>query len=146
MQARIVKLNENYFILFLDGSISVCGKREFNLFMKSSKNITDYSGGINRWDTQYKNMEDYPGETISVITDDGSILIKDLTPFRFLFTYNQETEKDISASDYAKKHGKSVEQIKVLCRNNKIKGARKFGRDWLIPENAPYPEDGRKRK
>lgn len=145
MRARIIKDNKNYYILYLDGTMNVCTRREFNLFLKSFKIITDYTGGSNHWDLEYERMEDYPGQTIAFIGNDNSLTIYDLKPFEFLFNYESKDEKDISASEYAQKHGKSVEQIKVLCRNNRIKGARKFGRDWLIPENAPYPEDGRRK-
>lgn len=51
----------------------------------------------------------------------------------------------LTTKEYAKLHHKSVEQIKVHCRNNRIAGAYKFERDWLIPCGAPYPEDARRR-
>ena len=146
MLARIIKEKNNYYILYIDGTMSVCTKREFNLFMKSFQNIQDFSGGTHHWDLECKEMNEYKGTTIAQVNDDKSLTIFDITPFEFLFTYLNKDSKDISATEYAKKHGKSVEQIKVLCRNNKIAGARKFGRDWLIPENSPYPEDGIKNK
>ena len=52
----------------------------------------------------------------------------------------------ITAKEYAKKNGRSVEQIKVYCRNGRIPGAYKHERDWVIPSSAPYPEDRRKKK
>lgn len=146
MLARIIKEKNNYYILYIDGTMSVCTKREFNLFMKSFQNIQDFSGGAHHWDLECKEMNEYKGQTIAQVNDDKSLTIFDITPFEFLFTYLNKDCKDISATEYAQKHGKSVEQIKVLCRNNKIVGARKFGRDWLIPENSPYPEDGRRKK
>ncbi len=145
MLSRIVKNNNNFQILYIDGTYSVCSKREFNLFLKDFKNISNYSGGSHHWDIDCDNMEDFPGETIAQVNDDKSLTVFEMKPFDFLFVYEDKVDKDISATEYAIKHNKSVEQIKVLCRKNKIKGARKFGRDWLIPENAPYPEDGRKK-
>lgn len=145
MLARIVRNNNNYIVLYIDGTTSVCTKREFNLFLKSFKDISNYSGSSLRWDLEYPAMEDYPGVTIAQVNDDKSLTLFDITPFDFLFTFNENIDKDVSATEYANMHSKSVEQIKVLCRKNKIPGARKFGRDWLIPENAPYPEDGRRK-
>jgi hypothetical protein len=50
----------------------------------------------------------------------------------------------ISIRDYAKKHGKSVEQIKVFCQKGRIVGAKKINnRAWVIPADAPYPTDNR---
>lgn len=51
----------------------------------------------------------------------------------------------VTAKQYAQLWGKSVEQIKVHCRNGRIP-AYKQKRDWLIPRSAPYPEDRRKIK
>lgn len=146
MIARIIQKDNNYYILYIDGTMSVCTKREFNLFMKSFQNIQDFSGGSIHWDLECDEMSEYEGKTIAQVNDDNSLTIFSILPFQFLFKYAETEDKDISATEYARKHNKSVEQIKVLCRNNKIAGARKFGRDWLIPENAPYPQDGRKKK
>ena len=51
----------------------------------------------------------------------------------------------ITAKEYARRNGRSVEQIKVYCRNGRIPGAYKHERDWVIPSSAPYPEDRRKK-
>lgn len=48
----------------------------------------------------------------------------------------------ISTKEYAETHKKSVEQIKVYCRNGRLP-AVKTQRDWLIPRSAPYPKDRR---
>lgn len=37
----------------------------------------------------------------------------------------------------------SERRIQILCRENRIDGAKKFGRDWAIPRNADKPVDGR---
>jgi hypothetical protein len=60
---------------------------------------------------------------------------------------NFESEEEIasemiSVKEYAALYGKSVEQIKVHCRNGRLP-AIKNQRDWMIPRSAPYPKDRR---
>ncbi len=137
MVARIVQKDSKYYVLCNDGSMSACNEKEFTSFLKAN-----IQGLTERWDLVYEKMEDYPGKDIAQINDDKSLLIFDTTPFEYLLKESEnsmEKQNDISAKEYADKHNKSVEQIKVLCRSGRIEGARKIGRDWLIPENAPYP-------
>lgn len=47
--------------------------------------------------------------------------------------------------DYGAQYGKSCEQIKVYCRNNRISGALQVGRDWVMPKDTPFPEDHRRK-
>ena len=37
----------------------------------------------------------------------------------------------------------SPRRVQTLCAQGKIEGAVRFGRDWMIPKNAPRPTDGR---
>lgn len=37
----------------------------------------------------------------------------------------------------------SKRRIQILCREKRIDGAKKFGRDWAIPQKAAKPQDGR---
>lgn len=43
----------------------------------------------------------------------------------------------------AEKWGITPRRVQVMCSQEKIPGAVKFGRDWAIPINADKPEDGR---
>lgn len=43
----------------------------------------------------------------------------------------------------AEKWGITPRRVQVMCSQEKIPGAVKFGRDWAIPINAEKPEDGR---
>lgn len=46
----------------------------------------------------------------------------------------------------ADKWNMSQRRIQDLCRLGKIPGAQRWGRDWMIPADAPRPQDGRKRE
>ena len=41
-------------------------------------------------------------------------------------------------------HGKSQEQVKQYCHGNRIDGAVRIGRDWVIPRDSRFPEDHRR--
>ena len=40
----------------------------------------------------------------------------------------------------------SERRITMLCRDGKIKGAKKEGKHWMIPEHTKRPFDGRTRE
>ena len=45
--------------------------------------------------------------------------------------------------EVAKKWGISERGVQALCAQGKIEGATRFGRSWMIPQNAQRPLDGR---
>ena len=48
--------------------------------------------------------------------------------------------------EYAKIHNCSRESIKqFLTEQNRICGAKQIGRDWILPKDAHFPEDRRKK-
>jgi len=46
----------------------------------------------------------------------------------------------------AEKWGKSVRWVQTLCVNDRVEGAMRFGRSWMIPKDADKPIDPRKRR
>ena len=51
--------------------------------------------------------------------------------------------KYITVKEYAVKHGVAERTVRQKLQGNKIPGAQKIGRDWIIPADAPYTEDSR---
>lgn len=49
----------------------------------------------------------------------------------------------ITIKQASEKWNISVRRVQVLCRQERIPGAKKFGRDWAIPDDAEKPLDGR---
>lgn len=49
----------------------------------------------------------------------------------------------LKISEVAQNWGISQRRIQTLCSSGKIEGAMRFGRDWMIPKDAPKPIDGR---
>ena len=52
-------------------------------------------------------------------------------------------EQYSTTKEIAEKWGLSNRRVQILCAEGKIEGARKFGRDWAVPNNAKKPPDGR---
>lgn len=52
----------------------------------------------------------------------------------------------ISCAEVAAKWGISERRVQKLCEGERIPGAVKFSRIWLIPKDAEKPIDGRRKK
>lgn len=51
----------------------------------------------------------------------------------------------LTTKEISKEWGISSRRIAVLCENERIEGAIKKGKTWLIPSHSLKPEDGRKK-
>lgn len=49
----------------------------------------------------------------------------------------------MTIKETAEKWDITERRVQILCRDERIQGARKFGRDGAIPKNAKKPEDKR---
>ncbi|MFV0515823.1 MAG: DNA-binding protein [Aminipila sp.] len=52
----------------------------------------------------------------------------------------------ITASQAADKWKISQRRVQILCLENRIEGVFKLGEAWAIPDDAPKPNDFRKKK
>lgn len=147
MKARLIKSNADNSMMILcdDGTIAEVTHTALTTFLLGFQKIDELHGELGYWVKEYPDMYTYPGKTLAYVTDSFTLIVEDITPFKLLFNFGLSTtiENLVTASEYAAMHGKSVEQIKIFCRNNRIAGAKKFGRDWVIPKDAPYPLDER---
>ena len=51
----------------------------------------------------------------------------------------------ITVQEAAEKWGVTPRQVQILCKENRIEGATRMSRIWIIPENAEKPTlDNRK--
>lgn len=149
MKVRLVKNEEKLMLLLANGiyiespSVSLLGVMLFN-FKSMEEFVSEQEGGS--WKDEYPSITAVPGQTLAYVTDSLQLVIEDISPFVSVFESVKATvpiESVLTASEYAAKHRKSVEQIKVFCRRGRIWGAKKIGRDWVIPEDSPYPTDTR---
>lgn len=92
-------------------------------------------------------------EILAYVNGKGDLVIKDIEGLaRLIANPPTECKRLLSASEYAKKNGKSVELVKRYLRQERIIGAKKIKSEesqrgvWAIPMNAKWPDDNRKKK
>lgn len=51
----------------------------------------------------------------------------------------------ITVQEAAEKWGVTPRQVQILCKENRIKGATRMSRIWIIPENADKPTDNNRK-
>ena len=140
MKARLIRANDNSLqLLYANGIISPAEPVDLVSFLSDFKNISRNGVGEQKWSDVCVDMTIYPGETLGFVTDDGYLVLQTFEPFIDLLDSNYKLKQYLSVIEFAKKHGKSREMIKVFCREGRILGATKKGGVWMIPEDAPYP-------
>lgn len=150
MIARIVENNNGDKVLLCkNGTIIADITREILLVLFKRFHLAHtLTGEDGMWNDVSNEMSLYPGTTLVCVTDDRKLVIEDPEIFLPLLGENSEAYIHyITTAEYAEKHDRSPEIIKLLCRQGRISGAVKRGNVWNIPEDAPYPiEKGNRRK
>ena len=148
MKSAIMKLNgiKEYIALLPDHTVAFADEDLLREFLTNFKNVDNSTilknGPKGKWTDDDPTLR--KGRNYAYITDDGDLVILDFAPFEPLFRAKEIIVKMLSPEDYAAKHGKSKEQVKVYCQQGRIEGAYKINqRSWVIPANAPWPEDNR---
>lgn len=147
MQSAVVKVDgaKDYMILLPDNTVAVANTILLRTFLSKFNEIDNNpffrDGKDGKWNDDDPMLR--KAKTYAYITDSGELIICDFAPFETVIQSATQT-KYLSTKEYADKIGKSVEQVKTHCQNGRIPGATKVGQKiWVIPENAPYPLDGR---
>lgn len=50
----------------------------------------------------------------------------------------------ITVQEAAKKWGVTPRQVQILCKENRVAGATRMSRIWIIPENAEKPTNDKR--
>lgn len=149
MKTRLMADDKGNWILLADGTMLPATKYElqnmlFNFKTLLQRVVPSEKNSVYHWNNEYPDIHSVPGETLAYITDALDLVIINSAPFVPLFNDVYYSIEDMETSlDYAKRHHKSVERVKILCREGRIRGAAKIGRDWIIPKDTPYPFDHR---
>jgi len=138
MLARLIENTHGYLFLYADGTFAKANQRTARDFLHEHKNAASFTGRDGQWKSLGMDMALYDGRTCAYISDEGALVILDFDPFALLLRIPAEPEY-ISTKEFAARHNRSADMIKVLCREGRIAGAKKVGNSWLIPESAQYP-------
>lgn len=140
MKARLLKYDNKLELLTCTGDIAFVSNSQARQFLLNFDN-PDYCAGNGTWDYPEVTMENYHGETIAYVSDNGELCVSDPTWFRTLV--NSSVAVMVTVPQYAKLHNVTDSLIRRLCRTGRIPGAVQKGSAWLVPEDAPYPADER---
>ena len=140
MNARLIKdFDGNIMLLCKNGSYEFPTMTSLANILTNFKAAKYFTGNDGRWSDQYADMMLYPGVDLAYITDDLNLVVLDGSVFAPVIAESLRMSEYINITEYAKKVNKSREIIKVLCREGRIVGAQKMGKQWMIPADAPYP-------
>ncbi len=152
MKTRLIRKESALLLLLDNGKLLYVEKKKLSnylfhhkAFLKNNPNHLNFEI-TGKWDDEYDEMTEYPGDTIAYTNNKGHLVIVEISPFEECLNNKKDTSDEklfVTVKEYADEYGKSKEQVKVFCRNGRIAGAKKIGRDWMIPKDAPYPTDRR---
>ena len=153
MKARITKTEEGTYLLCSDGTVLKADKSQLRMFLTNFDQSDIFSGkSIGKekdWHDLYLDITEYPGETLAYVTNDNKLVINDVSFMQDILKDHETVDyvpQLLSALEYAKKHNRSKEVIKAYLNSGLIIGAKKVGRQWVIPEDAPYPVEEQSQK
>ena len=140
MKLRLIKQRNNVLLYCPNGTILTPTEDELVRMLTSFSKPQQFNGTSGYWSANMASLDVAAGETLAYVDDTYKLVVLNEQAFSGLF--KPET-KYLSASEYAARHNKGNAIIKRLCLEGKLPGAYKTSSGWLIPENAPYPKDGR---
>ena len=134
MKLRVVTYRTQTYILCPNGSKLKADKDNLNRLLSDFRKPSSFKGEDGYWNDAVASMDEAAGETLAFVDDSLKlVIISDKL-------YAAVSTNYISATEYARKHGKGRAMVKRLCDEGRIEGAHKISSGWLIPEDAPYPE------
>ena len=78
----------------------------------------------------------------AVIFDfNGTMTVVNAKEFRCIL--REQAVEYLTPEQYAERVGRKRAIVVRLCLDHRIPGARQVGARWIIPADAPYPEDAR---
>lgn len=143
MKLRLVQHYKVTYIYCSNGTILKPTEQDIIRLLTSFKKPNQFKGNDGFWNGEIADIENAPGETLAYVDDTNKLIILNEKVFDGLL---KESVSYISANEYAEVNGKGKAIVKRLCLEGRIPGAQKLSTGWLIPKDAPYPEDGRKKK
>lgn len=139
MKARVVRRGIMYQLLLCNGIIKTLLSHEVAEFFKTYGDESHYTGE-GTWDYAVS-MEDFEGDTLAVVTEEGFLVIYDADFFNSIMEV--KVVNYLSLPEYAERYNRNYSYIRRMASEGRIPGAiQKSGR-WIVPENAGYPKDKR---
>ena len=136
MKYKLMKYNDELHLLFFTGNIQILTMDEARRYVFDFDSVELPEGA----DMSHI-FNDYEGELLVSLEDNGNLTVYNS---RFIRELAMPSEFPyFSVPEYAAAHEKKGSIIRRLCGEGRIEGAVQIGATWLIPKNAPYPDDRR---
>jgi len=139
MKLRLIKTKDGMKLLCPNGSIMNADKDVLIKLLTSFKRPRLFDGKDGYWSNNVSDMEDVKGETLAYVDLRDDLVVINGNTFLDIIQHAEY----ISATEYADMHHKGRAIVKRHCKNGRIPGAELHSTGWLIPKDAPYPDDGR---
>ena len=140
MKARLIWEGNSYHLLLCTGVMRKLFLFEVRAFLENFDSPIHYSGNTS-WDYDIP-MEEFDGETLAYVNDQMQLVICSSNVLKTLL--EPQEINYLTPSEYAEKIGKKRSIVARMCQNRRMPGVINANGRWLIPEDAPYPEDARK--
>ena len=139
MKLRLIKTKSGIQLLCPNGTIINANKDVLIKLLTSFKLPRQFDGKDGYWNNNVSDMDDVKGETLAYVDYRDDLVVINANTFRdIVMPINY-----VSAAEYASMHHKGRAIVKRHCKDGKIPGAELHSTGWLIPKDAPYPEDAR---
>ena len=136
MKYKLIKYNDELHLLFYTGEIKILAMDEARRYVFNFDSVELPEG------TDMSHIfDDYEGELLVSLGDEGDLTVYDSSFLRELATPSEFPY--FTVPEYAAAHEKKGSIIRRMCCEGRIEGAIQIGATWLIPKNAPYPDDRR---
>ena len=141
MLAKIFLIKGEYHLCLCNSKPQKLSLTELQAFLETFNDKNRYPG--DDADNEYGVLSPATGELLAEVNK--SYELKIISPKILTAIFRAGGDRYLTLDEYAEIVGRGSNIVGRMCREGRIPGAFKEGRDWKIPENAPYPPDSRKR-
>ena len=133
IRARLVRFEGKYFLL-RDGITQELSLEQTREFVKNFDSDLPFLENANC------DIDVSTGETVAVVDVFGNLTLPNTVLLNDIFA---DFVNYLTLIEYAEKHGKQRNILGRHCRDGRIPGAVRRGKEWYIPEDAPYIANAR---
>jgi len=139
MITKLVFLNDQYYLLIPEQEPRTVSMSDIYIYLKSYSKKQPIMVGKACSDISQDALSN-ESKTMFVIDKSNNITA---SPEFMRRLFRHIPSEYITVSEYAELKGKNRSLVNRLCNEGRIPGVVRKGLQWLIPRDAPYPEDAR---
>lgn len=141
MLAKIFLIKNEYHLCLCNSKPKKLSLPELRHFLETFNDKGHYPADDTN--SEYGVLSPANGELLAEVNKDYKLII--VSPQLLSAVFHAPETHYLTIDEYAALVGRGRNVVGRMCRNGRIPGARQQGSRWLIPEDAPYPPEGRKR-